>query len=91
MMRFVCSFQDAPLRDILKENVVKAKYDKPTPIQKWAIPIILSGRDMMACAQTGSGKTVCSLLTNSFCCHLAEFVIVHVPINVFIIDFLVCH
>jgi len=52
------SFTTADLDDAFKENVVKAHYDKPTPIQKWAIPIIMKGRDLMACAQTGSGKTV---------------------------------
>jgi len=57
---FFCdSFMAADINDVLKENVKKSKYDKPTPIQKWAIPVILSGRDLMACAQTGSGKTVC--------------------------------
>ncbi|HEX5477853.1 MAG TPA: DEAD/DEAH box helicase [Burkholderiales bacterium] len=32
-------------------------YDKPTPVQEQAIPLVLSGRDLMAGAQTGTGKT----------------------------------
>jgi ATP-dependent RNA helicase RhlE len=32
-------------------------YDTPTQIQQQAIPVVLSGRDLMACAQTGTGKT----------------------------------
>ena len=32
-------------------------YDKPTPVQEQAIPLVLQGRDLMAGAQTGTGKT----------------------------------
>ncbi|KAG8035056.1 hypothetical protein G9C98_001546 [Cotesia typhae] len=43
-------------------NIKKSNYTKPTPVQKHAIPIILQGRDLMACAQTGSGKTAAYLI-----------------------------
>ena len=55
---FVSTFDEAGLYPTFLRNVKRAKYEKPTPIQKYSMPIITAGRDLMACAQTGSGKTV---------------------------------
>ncbi|UYV65146.1 DDX4 [Cordylochernes scorpioides] len=60
--RPIQSFDETRLSRILLDNVAKSHYTKPTPIQKYAIPVISSGRDLMACAQTGSGKTAAFLL-----------------------------
>ncbi|XP_037101349.1 probable ATP-dependent RNA helicase DDX4 [Syngnathus acus] len=58
----IMTFQEATLCDSLQKNISKSGYSKPTPVQKHAIPIISAGRDLMACAQTGSGKTAAFLL-----------------------------
>lgn len=51
------SFEQARLDAQLMETIRKLGYEVPTPVQQYAIPIALTGRDIMACAQTGSGKT----------------------------------
>lgn len=56
------TFPETELRKLLLENVKRSGYKNPTPVQKNAIPIIKAGRDLMACAQTGSGKTAAFLL-----------------------------
>ncbi|KAK9824180.1 hypothetical protein WJX72_008364 [[Myrmecia] bisecta] len=53
----IASFEDIQLGPALLANVKRCKYTKPTPVQRYSIPIGLAGRDLMACAQTGSGKT----------------------------------
>ncbi|KAF8184425.1 ATP-dependent RNA helicase ded-1 [Pholiota molesta] len=53
----VLSFTSPPLDPVLLENIGFAMYTTPTPVQKYSIPIVAGGRDLMACAQTGSGKT----------------------------------
>ncbi|GAV68332.1 DEAD domain-containing protein/Helicase_C domain-containing protein [Cephalotus follicularis] len=53
----VAAFDDIDLGEGLNRNIRRCKYVKPTPVQRHAIPIAVAGRDLMACAQTGSGKT----------------------------------
>ncbi|KAJ2727189.1 ATP-dependent RNA helicase ded1 [Coemansia sp. Benny D115] len=53
----ISSFEDAELEPLLHENITMSKYTVPTPVQKWSISLGRAARDMMACAQTGSGKT----------------------------------
>lgn len=50
-------FQSLGLSAELNRALTKEGYDKPTPIQERAIPLVLEGRDVMAAAQTGTGKT----------------------------------
>ena len=51
------NFAELGLGDDILRAVAEAGYAEPTPIQKQAIPIVLMGRDLLGCAQTGTGKT----------------------------------
>jgi ATP-dependent RNA helicase RhlE len=51
------SFQQFGLHSDLLKAVQQMGYKEPTPIQQQAIPIALTGRDLIGCAQTGTGKT----------------------------------
>lgn len=53
----ITSFTAPPLDELLVENIQLSRFTKPTPVQKYSVPIVAAGRDLMACAQTGSGKT----------------------------------
>ena len=50
-------FQDLALIEPIQSAVAKAGYREPTPIQEAAIPPALLGKDVLGCAQTGTGKT----------------------------------
>ena len=56
------SFSQLGLRPELLRAVADSGYSTPTPIQREAIPVVLAGRDLMAGAQTGTGKTAAFVL-----------------------------
>ncbi len=55
-------FNDLGLTPGLLATLAERGYDTPTPIQSGAIPVVLSGRDLLAGAQTGTGKTAAFVL-----------------------------
>lgn len=57
LLNLFMSFQSLGLDDALLKAIAKKGYTKPSPIQQKAIPKILQGRDVLASAQTGTGKT----------------------------------
>jgi ATP-dependent RNA helicase RhlE len=56
------SFESTQLHPDLLRAINALGFEKPTPIQTQAIPPAMTGRDLLACAQTGSGKTAAFLL-----------------------------
>lgn len=51
------TFRELNLDERLLDGLDSMGFEKATPIQEQAIPIILAGKDLIACAQTGTGKT----------------------------------
>ena len=51
------NFEDFNLADELLQAITNEGYTAPSPIQQEAIPLILDGKDVLGCAQTGTGKT----------------------------------
>ncbi|MCU6792445.1 DEAD/DEAH box helicase [Paenibacillus sp. WQ 127069] len=51
------TFNDLNITPTILKALAKENYTKPTPIQEQAIPAVLAGRDLLGCAQTGTGKT----------------------------------
>lgn len=51
-------YEEANLGTQILSNIRRAHFEEPTPIQRYALPCIRQREDLMACAQTGSGKTV---------------------------------
>ena len=60
-------FDELPLSDQVLDALWDMHFDECTPVQEKTIPVILDGRDVISCAQTGTGKTaayILPLLTN---------------------------
>jgi ATP-dependent RNA helicase RhlE len=55
-------FQDFSFTPDLQQGLDAMGFNSPTPIQEMAIPLILNGHDLIACAQTGTGKTAAYVL-----------------------------
>ena len=55
-------FSELKLNDNVLEALDAMRFDECTPIQEQSIPVILEGRDLIAVAQTGTGKTAAYLL-----------------------------
>jgi len=60
--KVLASFSIFKFNSTLDEALGMMGFEKPTPIQEKAIPIILENKDLIACAQTGTGKTAAFLL-----------------------------
>lgn len=60
--RPIIEFEHCRFPEALKMNLKKAGYEAPTPIQMQMVPVGLAGRDVIATADTGSGKTIAFLL-----------------------------
>jgi ATP-dependent RNA helicase RhlE len=56
------TFKDFNFNEQLAEGLDSMGYQTPTPIQQLAIPVVMQGKDVIACAQTGTGKTASYLL-----------------------------
>ncbi len=56
------SFTELPISQYMKDRLAAAKFTIPTPVQATAIPEALAGKDVLATAQTGTGKTLAFLI-----------------------------
>jgi superfamily II DNA/RNA helicase len=60
--RYTLNFTDLNLNPLLLEGIQSLGFETATPVQEKTIPVILQGHDLIACAQTGTGKTAAFLI-----------------------------
>ena len=58
------TFKDLALSPAILQAIEEIGYVKPSPIQAEAIPVVLSGKDIIGQAQTGTGENCCVHVTN---------------------------
>ena len=75
------TFSDFLIEDQLKANIINKGYEIPTPIQDKVIPLLLEGKDVIATANTGTGKTAAFLipLINNLITKKTERVLIITP------------
>ena len=56
------TFEELALEDEVLDGLWSMNFRECTPVQELSIPILLDGKDLIACAQTGTGKTAAYLL-----------------------------
>ena len=62
------NFQELHLNQSLNASLIKMKFNVPTPVQIKTIPLVLEKKDILASAQTGTGKTA------AFCIPMIELI-----------------
>ncbi|WP_236941099.1 DEAD/DEAH box helicase [Flammeovirga sp. MY04] len=67
------TFDNFDLNDDLLDGIYSMNFHEPTPIQEQAIPAILDNKDLIACAQTGTGKTAAFLLPIMHQIHTSDY------------------
>lgn len=56
------SWKEGNFSGVMRYNLRKCRFENPTPVQKYSVPTVMNFRNLMACAQTGSGKTAAFLV-----------------------------
>ena len=67
------TFKELDLIEPILKALQQTGYTTPTPIQEQAIPVLLKGKDLLGCAQTGTGKTAGIFCNNQEVCFKTDW------------------